>query len=291
MSLAKARLTDEQRMEMARGLEALWALAFTHRQTLERLLSFNREMNAYLTLTDCPEWFDFQAVVAYFEPQLVKADLYLQALDAVIARNDINEAELLLYGEKLAHEVNSESVEFLHAKFRQFADTTRALVEKTQAARVLTQIESENRHQHGVNVTQAGYIENGDGTVTDIKTRLMWMQCAEGQAGPQCEGQLQQYMWDMAMALPAQRNQRGGFAGHTDWRLPTAQELHSLVRLDERPTLCSGAFPNAPAVIFWSSTPVAFGAKEVWNVYFGSGSMGRNEAGNSYAVRLVRAAA
>ena len=123
-----------------------------------------------------------------------------------------------------------------------------------------------------------------------FSTKLMWMQCTEGQTGPHCEGQVQEYMWDMAMSLPVQLNQRGGFAGYTDWRLPTAQELHSLVRLDERPTICSEAFPNTPVDMFWSSTPVHEGSKEVWNVYFGSGSMGSNEGGNAYAVRLVRTA-
>ena len=92
------------------------------------------------------------------------------------------------------------------------------------------------------------------------------------------------------MSLPVQLNQRGGFAGYTNWRLPTAQELHSLVRMDERPTICSEAFPNTPVDMFWSSTPVEVGDKEVWNVYFGSGSMGSNDRDNSYAVRLVRTA-
>lgn len=290
MSVETVSLTDEQRIEMAQGLAALWALAFKHRLTLERLLSFNREINTYLTLADCPEWFDFQAVVAYFEPPLVKAGQFLQTLDGVVERNDNNEAELMSYGQKLAHEMTSESVERFQAKFDKLAETTRELVEKAQAARVLAQIEFENSRLHVQNVTRAGYIENGDGTVTDTKTKLMWMQCAEGQSGPRCEGRAQEYMWDMAMSLPVQLNQRGGFAGYTDWRLPTAQELHSLVRLDERPTICSEAFPNAPLDMFWSSTVVDAGRKEVWNVYFGSGSMGSNQGDNVYAVRLVRTA-
>lgn len=288
MSSETVNLTDKQRIQMAQGLAALWALAFEYRLALERLQSFNREMNVYLSLTDLPEWFDFQAVVAYFEPQLVKANVFLQAVDVVIERNDSHELELMSYGQKLAQEMTSESVETLHAKFQKFAETTRELMEKSQAARVLAQIEFENSRLHVQNVTRAGYIENGDGTVTDTNTKLMWMQCAEGQEGPKCEGQVQEYMWDLAMSLPKQLNQRGGFAGYVDWRLPTAQELHSLVRLDERPTICAEAFPNTPVDIFWSSTVVDAGRNEVWNVYFGSGSMGSNNGDNSYAVRLVR---
>lgn len=288
MSSETVNLTDEQRIQMAQGLAALWALAFKYRLALERLLSFNREMNVYLTLNDCLEWFDFQAVVAYFEPPLEAATLFLQALDVVITRNDSLEADLVTYGQQLAHEMTSDTVKPMHAKFQKFAETTRDLVEKAQTARVLAQIEFENSRLHVQNVTKAGYIENGDGTVTDTKTDLMWMQCAEGQVGAECEGQVQEYMWNMAMSLPGHLNQRGGFVGYTDWRLPTAQELHSLVRLDERPTICAEAFPNTPTDIFWSSTPVDAGGKEVWNVYFGSGSMGSNAGDNAYAVRLVR---
>ena len=145
-------------------------------------------------------------------------------------------------------------------------------------------------------MTQAGYAENGDGTVTDVKTHLMWMQCAQGQSGPQCEGVVLQYTWDLAMRIPETLNKRGGFAGYTDWRLPNLQELQSLVRMDSHPTLCLDAFPNAPEALFWSSTQLQEGINEgqkdenalVWNVYFGSGSLGTNAQYNSYAVRLVR---
>lgn len=290
MSSETASLTDEQRIEMAQGLAVLWALAFKYRLALERLLSFNRELNTYLTLTDCPEWVDFHEAVAYFEPQLQAAVLFLQELDGVITRNDSLEADLVTYGQQLAHEMTSDTVKPMHAKFQKFAETTREMVEKSRVARILAQIEFENTRLHGENVTKAGYIENGDGTVTDTKTDLMWMQCSEGQVGPKCEGQVQKYMWDLAMSLPVHLNQRGGFAGYSDWRLPSAQELHSLVRLDERPTICSEAFPNTPVDMFWSSTPVDAGGKEVWNVYFGSGSMGSNAGDNAYAVRLVRTA-
>ena len=136
MSLETASLTDEQRIEMTQGLAALWALAFKYRMALERLLSFNRKINPYLTLTDCPEWFDFQEVVAYFEPPLQATVLFLQELDGVITRNDNLEADLVTYGQQLAHEMTSDMVTSMHAKFQKFAETTRELVGKAQAARV-----------------------------------------------------------------------------------------------------------------------------------------------------------
>jgi Protein of unknown function (DUF1566) len=120
----------------------------------------------------------------------------------------------------------------------------------------------------------------------------MWMQCAEGQEGLQLTGeivgQVLQYPWEMAVRLPEHLNLRGGFAGYSDWRLPSLQELQSLVLTDERPTICAEAFPNAPATLFWSSTLVKEGGREACNVYFGSGSQGINDRDNAYSVRLVR---
>jgi hypothetical protein len=45
------------------------------------------------------------------------------------------------------------------------------------------------------------YLDNGDGTVTDTKTNLMWKQCAEGQSGSTCSGKAAGYQWDAAIAI------------------------------------------------------------------------------------------
>jgi hypothetical protein len=290
MDLEDSTLTEEQYEDMKLGLSALWALAVKNRACLERLLSFNREINAFLTLKSWNWWIDFQALVAKFEPALNEATMFLQELDGVIARNDIHQADLITYGQQLVLEMKSNTVKPLVAKFRKLAQATQKHVDEAQAVRVLAQIEAEDEQHHREHVTQAGYTENGDGTVTDVKTRLMWMQCAEGQEGARCEGQVLQYAWDLAMRIPANLNQRGGFAGYTDWRLPTVLELQSLVRTDERPTICAEAFPHAPDALFWSSTLVKEGGSEACNVYFGTGSQGTNDRDNAYSVRLVRTA-
>lgn len=58
------------------------------------------------------------------------------------------------------------------------------------------------------------FISNGDGTVTDAKTRLMW--AANDNGIP--------IHWLDALAYC--EDYKGG--GHTDWRLPTLTELSSL---------------------------------------------------------------
>jgi Protein of unknown function (DUF1566) len=288
MDLLDSELTEQQYTEMKAGLSALWALVFKYRACLERMLSFNREINVYLTPKTWDQWVDFPALVAKFEPPLQEATRFLQDLDAVIARNDMLHAELMTYGLQLVHEMKSSTVTPLVAKFHKLAETKKKQVDQAHAARLLAQIEAENLQLQRNKATAAGYVIHGDGTVSEPKTQLMWLQCAEGQEGLQCAGQVLQYPWEMAMRIPTHLNLRGGFAGYSDWRLPTLIELQSLVCPDQRPTICAEAFPQAPEALFWSATLVNEGGREACNVYFGTGSQGTNDRDNAYAVRLVR---
>ena len=132
------------------------------------------------------------------------------------------------------------------------------------------------------------FVDNGDGTVTDTNTKLMWKQCAEGQNGPDCQGESKTFTWDIAMQIPKMLNQRGGFAGYHDWRLPTKTELVSLVvRERTHPAICTEAFPNASSNAFWSSSPSV--DYDAWYVHFIGGDVGNNNRGHAFAVRLVRA--
>lgn len=63
-----------------------------------------------------------------------------------------------------------------------------------------------------------GLIDNHDGTVTDRATGLMW----------QKGGSLRPMTWIEAKAYAQHVNQEG-FAGRSDWRVPTLEELASLL--------------------------------------------------------------
>lgn len=288
MNFENSTLTERQLADMKAGYSALWVLVRKNRACLERLLSFNREINTYLSIQTLDRWIDFWALIAKYEPALEEANLFLIALDEVIARNNILETDLMKYGQQLMLEMKSDTVKPLVAKFYKLSQTNHKHVKAEQSARILAKIEAEHTQIQLNKASDAGYIAHGDGTVTDMKTQLMWMQCAEGQEGPRCEGNVLQYTWDLAMRVPELLNQRGGYAGHNDWRLPTLQELQSLVRRDERPSICAEAFPNSPANLFWSSTLVSEGSNAACNVYFGTGSHGANDRENAYSVRLVR---
>ena len=119
------------------------------------------------------------------------------------------------------------------------------------------------------------YRINGDGTVTDTSTKLMWKQAPE--AG--------KYHWDEAMAT---FGKNVSFAGYNDWRMPTIDELKSLIDDSYHPTIRPVAFPNTPATVFWSASPDVDGGYSAWYVNFYYGYDGWYNKDNAFQVRLVR---
>ena len=91
------------------------------------------------------------------------------------------------------------------------------------------------------NADAAGsYADNGDGTVSDTSTGLMWQQA----------GSSSSMDWEDALAYCEGLN----LGGYSDWRLPTFKELHSLVDYSRyRPAINTTYFPNN-ASEYWSST-------------------------------------
>lgn len=82
--------------------------------------------------------------------------------------------------------------------------------------------------ERGVAWPNPRFTDNGNGTVTDNLTGLMWMKNAD--AGNDCAGaDTGPETWADALASAAACNAGAGYAGYTDWRLPNVRELHSLV--------------------------------------------------------------
>ena len=80
------------------------------------------------------------------------------------------------------------------------------------------------------------YTDNGDGTITDQNTGLTWEKLTDDGSIHDWENT---YSWEDAFqGKIAVLNSAGGFAGHTDWRVPNIRELQSLLHY-------GNAFPTA----------------------------------------------
>lgn len=131
-----------------------------------------------------------------------------------------------------------------------------------------------------------------DGTVTHHTTGLMWMRCSLGQewTGSTCAGLAVNLPWVDAFSAAEQHV----FAGYSDWRMPTLDELKSITeRACWNPAINSAIFPNTPANWFWTSSSVARSPilnyqDFSWYVefYYGNSNYIHPDARNN--VRLVR---
>ncbi|MCG6167024.1 Lcl C-terminal domain-containing protein [Leptospira sanjuanensis] len=104
------------------------------------------------------------------------------------------------------------------------------------------------------NPTPAPFFQdNGNGTITDRNTNLLWSKCPMGRSGAACAAGVL-FVGNRNSALT---NCDGlVLAGRSDWRLPNINELLSIVDYVNigNPSILTAAFPNFPANIFWTST-------------------------------------
>ena len=138
----------------------------------------------------------------------------------------------------------------------------------------------------------AAYVDNGDGTVTDTVTGLMWDKCPYGQTANDCSGgSAIRFKWANALVQTVALNGIN-YKGHNDWRLPSIRELESLVLIRlTHPAIDDVAFPNTDVTqSYWSST-LAVNDSSAWAVPFQTGDVNTLDwslqANNSF-VRIVR---
>jgi len=113
-----------------------------------------------------------------------------------------------------------------------------------------------------------------DSTVLDTSTGLTWQR--EVPPGG--------YTHKKALAYAASLKLGGG-----GWRLPTVEELASIVDYTRRnPAIDEEAFPNTPSEWFWSSTTLAGGSSSAWLVGFGDGDVIYYYVAGTGRVRCVR---
>jgi hypothetical protein len=130
-----------------------------------------------------------------------------------------------------------------------------------------------------------GYTDNGDGTITDNNTKLVW---EKNSADGSIHDMDNLYTWADAFAVHVAGLNAANFAGHNDWRLPNVKELLSIIEYQSFPAVPS-AFHNASCIpgvsvltasctradVHWSSTTSAnspnFAPTFAYYVHFLSG--------------------
>ncbi len=109
------------------------------------------------------------------------------------------------------------------------------------------------------------FTNNGDGTITDNATGLMWVQepgAIGGNFGS--AGSPAKMTWnnaiDECLAL--------SYAGHSDWRLPNAHELNSLTDYGRISPGIDPIFTNTQNDYYWSSSTALGLVTSAWRIYF-----------------------
>lgn len=106
-------------------------------------------------------------------------------------------------------------------------------------------------------INPPSYQDNGDGTITDNITGLMWQKTDGG---------------EMTFEHAASYISTLDLAGYSDWRLPTGLELFSINSYDRvNPALNTGYFAVTTAEYWWTSETRADDASMVWVVNAGGG--------------------
>jgi hypothetical protein len=116
------------------------------------------------------------------------------------------------------------------------------------------------------------YTDNGDGTVTDNNTHLIWRKMGSGTA----------YDWNAASGACA--------ALGTGFRLPTKKELMTIVNYAigyPGPTI-HPIFTNTAQTFYWSSSTSAANAAHAWGVNFNFGSSYVYYKSSALPIRCVK---
>jgi hypothetical protein len=133
-------------------------------------------------------------------------------------------------------------------------------------------IQCVREHQY----TGQSFVDNGDETVTDINTGLMWQQT---------------FICEDFFEPTLSYCENFVLAGYDDWRLPNIKELVSIVDYEKHwPSIDTTYFPHTNTMNYWSSTTDAASPDHIWHVKFDTGRIItklKSITGSKYA-RCVR---
>jgi len=148
--------------------------------------------------------------------------------------------------------------------------------------------------QKGVAWPNPRFTDNGDQTITDNLTGLMWTKDGNAPGPAGCTTGAGQG-WQAALDYTACLN-TNNYLGYNDWRLPNRTELKSLVNYNELNSvtwLTTQGFVNVQSAsvdfyFYWSSTSYAFNTNNAWCYRMYSGTVRLNFKSHTYYLWPVR---
>ena len=126
-------------------------------------------------------------------------------------------------------------------------------------------------------------------TITDNKNKNTWLRCPVGMSwdGGSCAGISLKYTWTEAVVTVEELNQKK-LAGRNDWRLPTVEELATVVEQRcFKPAIDLKAFPYSPESGFWTDTAVEGVQPRAWVVHFLNGRPYVANKKQTWRLRLI----
>jgi hypothetical protein len=136
-------------------------------------------------------------------------------------------------------------------------------------------------YEYGVRCVRNGkfptqnFTDNGNGTVTDNNTDLMWQQ----------QNDYTTRSWENAISYCEGLT----LATQSDWRLPNIKELESITDDAKfNPAIKTTYFSNTVTTTYWSSTTNTNNSTEAWGVDFDYGYLNYNDKSTGFYTRCVR---
>ena len=134
--------------------------------------------------------------------------------------------------------------------------------------------------------------------ITDSTTGLMWEKLSDDGG---IHDRDNRYDWANATAVKVAALNAAGYAGYSDWRLPSVEELQSIINTDYSaptvsPAFNTGCAPSCTVLncsctvssFYWSSSSAAAGPSYAWFIDFGDGHRTANDKTEPIYVRAVR---
>ncbi len=163
-------------------------------------------------------------------------------------------------------------------------DTQKHPTHKRKQKLAKKKIDKKEKKQRAWALLKASFVSSGDGryyrsnqgVVYDKKVQLLWQDSDSVRHMKKSWNGAKEYCSDLNLT------------GFDDWRMPSQEELRSIVDFSRYNPAIKKVFKNVKSDYYWSSTSVSSDLSDAWSVGFEYGGDNAYAKSNSLFVRCVR---